>query len=52
MLFGFLAKKIEESPAHYFVCESCGSTLTELPEDACPICKGTVSRYKKLTTHF
>ena len=51
MLFGLLAKKIEDSPTQYFVCQNCGSTLTELPEDACPICKGSVSRYKKLATH-
>jgi len=52
MLFGLLAKKIEDSPAHYFVCQNCGSTLTELPEDACPICKGLVSQYKKLATRY
>ncbi len=48
MLFGLLAKKIEDSPAQYFVCQNCGSTLTELPGEACPICKGSVSRYKAL----
>lgn len=52
MLFGLLAKKIEGTPAQYFVCQNCGSTLTELPKEACPICKGSVSRYKALRTVY
>lgn len=48
MLFGLLAKKIEEKPAQYFVCQNCGSTLTEIPKDNCPICKDSVSNYKKI----
>jgi rubrerythrin len=52
MLFGLLAKKIEDTPAQYFVCQNCGSTLTEFPKEACPICKGSVSRYKKLATSY
>lgn len=48
MLFGLLTKKIEENPAYYFVCQNCGSTLTELPEDTCPICKESASMYKKI----
>jgi rubrerythrin len=52
MFFGLLAKKIEDTPAQYFVCQNCGSILTEFPKDACPICKGSVSRYKKLATSY
>lgn len=52
MLFGLLAKKIEEKPAQYFVCQNCGSTLTELPKDNCPICAGSVSNYKKIEKIF
>lgn len=48
MLFGLLAKKIEERAAQYFVCQNCGSTLTELPKDTCPICSGSVSNYKRI----
>jgi rubrerythrin len=48
IFFGVLAKKIEEAPDHYFVCQQCGSTLVELPRDNCPICKGSVSQYKEL----
>ena len=52
ILFGLLAKKIEEKPAHYFVCQNCGSTLTKLPKDNCPICGGSVSSYKKIEKIF
>jgi len=52
MLFGLLAKKIEDSPSQYFVCQNCGSTLTEFPQEACPIYKGSVSSYKKLATSY
>ncbi|MGD9032012.1 MAG: rubrerythrin family protein [Desulfobacteraceae bacterium] len=52
MLFGLLAKKIEGTPTQYFVCQNCGSTLTEFPKEACPICKGSVSQYKKLATRY
>ncbi|NNG08249.1 MAG: rubrerythrin [Desulfobacteraceae bacterium] len=48
MLFGLLSKKIEGTPTQYFVCQNCGSTLTELPKEACPICQVSVSRYKAL----
>lgn len=52
ILFGLLAKKIEEKPAHYFVCQNCGSTLTKIPKDNCPICAGSVSNYKKIEKIF
>jgi rubrerythrin len=48
IFFGILTKKIESAPAHYYVCQICGSTLTDLPTDHCPICKGSVSHYVKL----
>jgi rubrerythrin len=48
MLFGLLSKKIEGTPAQYFVCQNCGATLTELPKETCPICKESVSSYKAL----
>jgi rubrerythrin len=48
MLFGLLSKKIEGTPTQYFVCQNCGSTLTELPKETCPICKESVSSYKAL----
>jgi len=48
IFFGMLAKKMEETLAQYFVCRNCGSTLTELPKDTCPICNESVSHYEKL----
>ena len=48
IFFGLFTKKIEETPVQYFVCQECGSTLTELPKDNCPICKGPVLNYKKI----
>jgi rubrerythrin len=52
-LFGFLASLIEGKPVEYFVCQSCGSTLStpEMPKnpgDPCPICHSPLSEYQKL----
>ena len=48
IFFGVLAKKIEKTDVQFFVCRICGSTLTELPEDVCPICQGPVAGYKEV----
>jgi rubrerythrin len=48
MFFGLLTKKIEGSPSPYFVCQRCGSTLTEFPQTTCPICKGPAAKYKEI----
>lgn len=48
MFFGMLSKKIEETPMEYFVCQNCGSTLRELPQGNCPICKLSALNYKKI----
>jgi len=45
IFFGFLTQKIEGSPSPYFVCQNCGSTLSEIPESACPICGGPSAKY-------
>jgi rubrerythrin len=44
--FESVARKIDERTDHYFVCQICGSTVTEIPEDACPICKEPSSKYR------
>jgi rubrerythrin len=44
--FESVATKIDERTDHYFVCQVCGSTVTELPEDACPVCKEAPSKYR------
>jgi rubrerythrin len=48
IFFGMLVKEIEKTDVRVFVCQRCGSTLTELPRDACPICKGPVARYREV----
>lgn len=44
--FESVARKIDEKTDRYFVCQVCGSTVTEIPEDACPICKEPASKYR------
>jgi rubrerythrin len=48
IFFGIFSKLIEGNPAQYFVCQVCGSTMIELPEDYCPICKNMPSRYAEV----
>jgi len=48
IFFGLLTQKIEGSPSPYFVCQNCGSTLTEIPETTCPICGGATANYKEI----
>ena len=48
VFFGVLAKKIEKTDVKFFVCQICGSTLTQLPDQVCPICKSSVSVYKEV----
>jgi rubrerythrin len=44
--FESVAKKIDEGTNRYFVCQICGSTVTEIPEDVCPVCKEPPSKYR------
>jgi rubrerythrin len=48
ILWGALINVIERTPRRYFVCQACGSTLTQLPKDICPICQGAVTRYREV----
>jgi rubrerythrin len=50
MLFSLLAKFIEKTPSQFFVCQMCGSTVRELPEEICVICEKPVSYYKEVET--
>jgi rubrerythrin len=48
IFFGMLAKKVEETSFHYFVCQMCGSIVIEFPDQVCPICKSPASVYKEV----
>jgi rubrerythrin len=48
IFFGILAKKMEQPPLKFFICQTCGSTVQELPDQVCPICKSPVSVYKEV----
>lgn len=46
--FKFLANYMEIHPVRYYVCQTCGYTLINFPEESCPICKRPVSHYKQV----
>jgi rubrerythrin len=48
IFFGILAKKMEEPPLKFFICQTCGSTVQELPDQDCPICGSPVSVYHEV----
>ena len=52
VFFGLLIKRIEGNPYQYFVCQNCGSTLTEIPASACPVCGGPPAKYKEIILDF
>lgn len=45
--FGKIVKKLKETGT-FFICHGCGSTLTELPADVCPVCSNSISMYKEV----
>jgi rubrerythrin len=49
--FGLLVGRIEGGESHYHVCSICGSTLTEIPQDKCPICAQSVSHYREVVAY-
>jgi rubrerythrin len=52
VFFGLLIKRIEGNPYQYFVCQNCGSTLSEIPASACPVCGGPPAKYKEIILDF
>lgn len=50
IFFDIMAHEIESARDRQFVCQNCGSTLTELPEHTCPICGQPASRYQEIFT--
>jgi len=45
MFFSMLLKRFRGRDGKYYVCQNCGSTVTELPQQACPICYRTLDIY-------
>ena len=52
MFFGLLTKRIEGNPYQYFVCQNCGSTLSEIPASTCPVCGGPAAKYTEIKLDF
>jgi len=48
IFFGTLVRRIEGTPLTFLVCANCGSTVSELPQDRCPVCGGPPSGYGEL----
>lgn len=46
--FGTLVDRIEGNPSRYYVCQVCGSTVTELPTGQCPICDHPPQQYREV----
>jgi len=48
IFFGMLVERFRSTKVRYFVCHHCGSTLTAMPEEKCPVCAFPVSWYKEI----
>jgi len=48
LFFESVAKKIEGWEHDYYVCNNCGSTISDPPATPCEICNLPASRYKKI----
>lgn len=46
--FESVARKIEEKTDRYYVCQVCGSTVTEIPVGGCPICAESAANYRSI----
>ena len=46
--FDAVARRIEDRDDRYFICVECGSTVNELPEEDCPICRQSADKYREV----
>lgn len=46
--FETVAKQIDKESGQYFVCQSCGSTVNQVPADRCVVCNQPVASYRKI----
>ena len=49
--FETVARKIDESTDRYYICRICGSTVTEAPEDVCPVCGEPPGNYRLISSN-
>ncbi|NNL99414.1 MAG: hypothetical protein HKO62_01600 [Gammaproteobacteria bacterium] len=47
--FETVARKIDKKTDRYFVCGICGSTITKVPTDDCPVCKEAPGSYRLIS---
>ena len=47
--FRSVAAKIESTDLLYYICEACGSTVGEAPQDNCCICGGPVAGFHRVS---
>jgi rubrerythrin len=48
MLFEQVAKAIDDKTGLYFVCQTCGSTLSKVPSPNCPVCASAPEQYHQV----
>ncbi|WP_238701082.1 rubrerythrin family protein [Mariprofundus erugo] len=48
IFFGMLVERFRTTPVRYFVCQHCGSTLTAMPVERCPVCGFSIEWYKEI----
>lgn len=44
--FESVARRIDKAADHYYVCQICGSTVVEIPEEVCPVCEFPKRHYR------
>ncbi|MDQ6969079.1 MAG: rubrerythrin family protein [Mariprofundus sp.] len=47
--FSMLVKRFRKQSNSYFVNRNCGATVTQLPEQKCPVCHKPINTYFKVT---
>lgn len=48
MFFSMLLKYFSSNPTRYYVNDICGATVTEIPDDICPICHHPILTYREI----
>lgn len=48
MFFSMLLNYFRSNPTRYYVNDVCGATVSEMPEDECPICHHSILTYREI----